>query len=383
MKKYDYIIAGSGCAGLSLLYRILKEPTLQHKSILVIDKDSKKNNDRTWCYWEKEAGIFDELVSSKWNNLAFLTTGFEKNLDLGSYTYKMIQGLDFYQYVLNYAQKFTNVTFVQENILSISSDDSVGIVKTNLASYTSKVVFNSTSLFNPVITEQNSLLQHFKGWVIKTETAQFDKNVGRLMDFTVSQEHGATFMYVLPTSSTEALVEYTLFTPKLIEKEDYKKALVKYIKEDLKIEKYTITHEEFGIIPMSLANFKRTEDKTIINMGTAGGFTKASSGYTFQFIQKNVSEIILDLKNNRPILNKTTFKDKLYNWYDRTLIDVLLSNKLTGKEVFTRIFKKNSPEKILAFLGNESSLKEDILIMKNLPLLPFLIAGIRQLFIKR
>ncbi|MFD2530050.1 lycopene cyclase family protein [Polaribacter marinaquae] len=383
MKKYDYIIAGSGCAGLSLLYRILKEPTLQHKSILVIDKDSKKNNDRTWCYWEKEAGIFDELVSSKWNNLAFLTTGFEKNLDLGSYTYKMIQGLDFYQYVLNYAQKFTNVTFVQENILSISSDDSVGIVKTNLASYTSKVVFNSTSLFNPVITEQNSLLQHFKGWVIKTETAQFDKNVGRLMDFTVSQEHGATFMYVLPTSSTEALVEYTLFTPKLIEKEDYKKALVKYIKEDLKIEKYTITHEEFGIIPMSLANFKRTEDKTIINIGTAGGFTKASSGYTFQFIQKNLSEIILDLKNNRPILNKTTFKDKLYNWYDRTLIDVLLSNKLTGKEVFTRIFKKNSPEKILAFLGNESSLKEDVLIMKNLPLLPFLMAGIRQLFTKR
>lgn len=383
MKKYDYIIAGSGCAGLSLLYRILKEPTLQHKSILVIDKDSKKNNDRTWCYWEKEAGIFDKLVSAKWNNLAFLTTDFKKNLDLGSYTYKMIQGLDFYQYVLNYAQKFTNVTFVQENILSISSDDSAGIVKTNLASYTSKVVFNSTSLFNPVITEQNSLLQHFKGWVIKTETAQFDKNVGRLMDFTVSQEHGATFMYVLPTSSTEALVEYTLFTPKLIEKEDYKKALVKYIKEDLKIEKYTITHEEFGIIPMSLANFKRTEDKTIINMGTAGGFTKASSGYTFQFIQKNVSEIILDLKNNRPILNKTTFKDKLYNWYDRTLIDVLLSNKLTGKEVFTRIFKKNSPEKILAFLGNESSLKEDILIMKNLPLLPFLIAGIRQLFIKR
>ncbi|SHM96105.1 lycopene cyclase family protein [Polaribacter sp. KT 15] len=383
MKKYDYIIAGSGCAGLSLLYRILKEPTLQHKSILVIDKDSKKNNDRTWCYWEKEAGIFDKLVSAKWNNLAFITTDFKKHLDLGSYTYKMIQGLDFYQYVLNYAQKFTNVTFIQENILSISSDDSVGIVKTNIASYTSKVVFNSTSLFNPVITEQNSLLQHFKGWVIKTETAQFDKNVGRLMDFTVSQEHGATFMYVLPTSSTEALVEYTLFTPKLIEKEDYKKALVKYIKEDLKIEKYTITHEEFGIIPMSLANFKRTVDKTIINMGTAGGFTKASSGYTFQFIQKNVSEIILDLKNNRPILNKTTFKDKLYNWYDRTLIDVLLSNKLTGKEVFTRIFKKNSPEKILAFLGNESSLKEDVLIMKNLPLLPFLIAGIRQLFTKR
>lgn len=383
MKKYDYIIAGSGCAGLSLLYRILQEPILQHKSILVIDKDSKKTNDRTWCYWEKETGTFEAVVSAKWNSLAFLTSDFKKNLDLGSYTYKMIQGIDFYNFVLDSVKKFTNVTFVQENILSISSDENFGIVKTNLANYTSKIVFNSTSLFNPVITEKNSLLQHFKGWVIKTETAQFDTNVGRLMDFTISQEHGATFMYVLPTSKTEALIEYTLFTPKLIEKEAYDNALKKYIKEDLNIDKYSIKHQEFGVIPMSLANFKRTESNTIINIGTAGGFTKASSGYTFQFIQKNVSEIVLSLKNNQPILNKTTFKDRIYNWYDRTLIDVLLSNKLTGKEVFTRIFKKNSPEKILAFLGNESTIKEDFSIMKNLPILPFLTSGIRQLFIKR
>ena len=45
--KYDFIIAGSGCAGLSLLYKILLEPTLQNKSILIIDKDIKNTNDRT------------------------------------------------------------------------------------------------------------------------------------------------------------------------------------------------------------------------------------------------------------------------------------------------------------------------------------------------
>ncbi|MDA9638819.1 lycopene cyclase, partial [bacterium] len=52
--KYDFIIAGAGCSGLSLLYKILQTPSLQNKSILVIDKDQKKNNDRTWCFWEKK-----------------------------------------------------------------------------------------------------------------------------------------------------------------------------------------------------------------------------------------------------------------------------------------------------------------------------------------
>ena len=60
--KYDYIIAGSGCAGLSLLHKILQTPSLQNKSILVIDKDQKKSNDRTWCFWEKNPGPFESIV---------------------------------------------------------------------------------------------------------------------------------------------------------------------------------------------------------------------------------------------------------------------------------------------------------------------------------
>ncbi|TXD47791.1 lycopene cyclase family protein [Polaribacter sp. IC073] len=377
--KYDFIIAGAGCAGLSLLYKILQEPTLQKKSILMIDKDTKKNNDRTWCFWEKNAGSFESIVHAKWNTLEFLSTDFEKKLALGSYTYKMIQGIDFYNFVLNYAKKFTNVTFLQENIVAITSDAFSATVKTTDNLHTAKTVFNSTNLFNPKMNEENSLLQHFKGWVIKTAQPKFNPEIGRLMDFRVSQEHGATFVYVLPTSTTEALVEYTLFTPTILEKEMYASALKKYIKEELKIKDYSISHEEFGVIPMSLAKFEKNPKKNIINIGTSGGFTKASSGYTFQFIQKDVTEIVENLKLGKNLNLAPSYKDKLYNWYDRTLIDVLLSKKLTGRAVFSRIFKKNSPEKILAFLGNESTLLEDIAIMKTLPLKPFLVSGIKQL----
>jgi len=63
----------------------------------------------------------------------------------------------------------------------------------------------------------------------------------------------------------------------------------------------------------------------------------------------------------------------------RDTLSVLLTNKLTGKEVFTKIFQKIPAKKILAFLGNESTLIEDISIMKSLPLKPFLGSGIKQL----
>jgi lycopene beta-cyclase len=377
--KYDYIIAGSGCAGLSLLYKILQTPSLQNKSILVIDKDQKKSNDRTWCFWEKNPGPFESIVYAKWNKLEFLSTDFKKELDLESYTYKMIQGIDFYNFVINYAKKFKNVSFVQESINSIDNIDKKAVLKTTKNRYTANYIFNSTNLFNPKINEQNSLLQHFKGWLIKTEKPVFNPEIGRLMDFRVSQENGATFMYVLPTSTTEALVEYTLFSPRVLDKEVYTLELKKYIKEELEIDNYTLIHQESGVIPMSLEKFEQNPKLNVINIGTSGGYTKASSGYTFQFIQKNIIEIINNLVEGNNIIQQTSFKNKYYQWADRTLIDVLLSNKLTGKDVFTKMFQKVPIEKILAFLGNESSFLEDFKVFTSFPVKPFLTSGIKQL----
>ena len=377
--KYDYIIAGSGCAGLSLLHKILQTPSLQNKSILVIDKDQKKSNDRTWCFWEKNPGPFESIVYAKWNKLEFLSTDFKKELNLESYTYKMIQGIDFYNFIINYAKKFKNVSFVQESINSIDNIDKKAVLKTTKNTYTANYIFNSTNLFNPKINEQNSLLQHFKGWVIKTEKPVFNPEIGRLMDFRVSQENGATFMYVLPTSATEALVEYTLFSPRVLDKEVYTLELKKYIKEELEIDNYTLIHQESGVIPMSLEKFEQNPKLNVINIGTSGGYTKGSSGYTFQFIQKNIIEIINNLVEGNNIIQQTSFKNKYYQWTDRTLIDVLLSNKLTGKDVFTKMFQKVPAEKILAFLGNESSFIEDLKVFTSFPVKPFLTSGIKQL----
>lgn len=379
--NYDYIITGSGCAGLSLLYRILKDPVLQTKKVLVLDKTEKKTNDRTWCYWEKGKGLFEPIVTHEWKELEFLTSGLTRKFKLEQYSYKMIKGIDFYNHVLNFSKTFKNVTFKCETVKQIQIENDIAFVETENATYAAEYIFNSTTLFNPKINTQNSLLQHFEGWIIKTKKPSFNSKIGTLMDFRLNQEHGTTFMYVLPTSAKEALVEYTLFSKKVLDKERYKVALENYIRDDLKIEDYEITHKEFGIIPMSLADFSRSpnSEKRIINIGTAGGYTKASSGYTFQFIQKNTKEILNNLRKGKPPNPKITFRDHRFHWYDRTLLEVIISGKMTGKEIFSILFKKIQPEKILGFLANESTLKDDIKLMNCLPKTPFLIAGFKQL----
>jgi lycopene beta-cyclase len=376
----DYIIAGSGLAGLSMLYHLLKDDKLKTKNILLIDPVKKKDNDRTWCFWEKQKGPFEHLVHHQWKTLQFYSHDVSRKFEMKQYRYKMIQSGDFYNHVLGLAEKFDNVVFSNEKILEINDNGQTAEVKTNTRTYTSAYVFNSTGLFYPKMDEKNTLLQHFMGWYIKTSAPVFDSNVGTLMDFRLNQKHGATFMYVLPTSSTDALVEHTLFSEKTLKEDEYIRELGKYIKNELKINDYEITHREFGVIPMTMAHFKRYlgVENRIVNIGTAGGFTKPSSGYTFQFVQKHLTQVAERLKNNQSPAIKPSLRERMFYWYDMTLLEVLLSGKLTGEQIFSSLFGKVDPERILAFLANESTFWEEFKIRNSVPVMPFMMAGMKQ-----
>ncbi len=93
-------------------------------------------------------------------------------------------------------------------------------------------IFNSIVFLKPELKKKEYyLLQHFKGWIIETENPVFNSSEATLMDFRVSQQHGTTFVYVMPFSATKALVEYTLFTEKLLDPLQYDEGLKEYIKE--------------------------------------------------------------------------------------------------------------------------------------------------------
>ncbi len=380
---YDYIITGAGCAGLSLLMRLMEDSFFSEKRILIIDASPKQSNDRTWCFWEAGTGLFEPIVKHSWEQVAFASNDFSGQLQLSPYRYKMIEGIDFYQMVLNKIPDFPNIQFLQETVLKIVDGASNITVSTASGDFKTDFVFNSIPAFAssktvPRKKGQYQLLQHFKGWVIETVEPVFDPTIATLMDFQVDQSAGTTFMYVMPTSSTRALVEFTLFTEGLLPEKAYGKALRDYISDKLKIRQYQIKHEEFGIIPMTNQAFP-LQDGRLIQMGGAGGQIKGSSGYAFQFIQKRTADIVSGLKKGHIYFNSKGLKQIMGEFYDTVLLNVLIKRKMNGDQIFSQIFEKNPPASVFRFLDNESSLIEDLKIMNSVPTSIFFPAAIQEL----
>ncbi|HSU49808.1 MAG TPA: lycopene cyclase family protein, partial [Segetibacter sp.] len=213
MKRYDYIICGAGAAGLSLLMRFMQHSAFEEKKILVVDKAPKNKNDRTWCFWEKQPGVFEKIVHHQWQQVKFHSAFIDSLLDLTPYTYKMIRGIDFYNYVYSEASNHKNIEFLYGNVQAVGNAGNEGMVVVDGEQYTARYVFNSIQFNKSAVPPgKYYLLQHFKGFVIETEAKHFNPSQATLMDFRVSQSSGTSFVYVLPTSENKALVEYTLFS---------------------------------------------------------------------------------------------------------------------------------------------------------------------------
>jgi len=376
-RSYDFIFAGAGCAALSIVMRMIKSGDFPDKKILLIDKEPKTKNDRTWCFWEKENGFFEEIVYKRWDKLSFLSDEFSNTMDISPYQYKMIRGIDFYNYCFEEIRKHKNIEIVYGDLkTAIGHKEGTTIILDDITyNLGDPIIFNSISHAPKQGTIK--LLQHFKGWVIESAKEIFDPGKATMMDFRIHQGHGTTFVYVLPFTKTTALVEYTLFTKQLLQPEQYDKELKNYLYNFLKIVDYRVREEEFGIIPMTNEELS-FQGQGEFNIGTAGGQTKASSGYTFQFIQKQSRQIAECLAKGDSLF--TIFDPpKRFRFYDNTLLHILYNNKLQGKRIFTNLFQKNKPQSVLRFLDNETTLKEELKIISSLPLWPFLKAALKQL----
>lgn len=381
-KTYDYIIAGAGCAGMSLLMRMANDPFFSSRQILVVDPDDKILNDRTWCFWEKEADIFEPIVYHQWQELDFFSSHFSTVMEITPYQYKMIRGLDFYAYVKNTIAAAPNIEWRKASVkklLKNTAENSAGVELTDGSVVYANYVFSSI-LFEPIPATPNDyhFLQHFTGWEIETAAPCFNPGRAVFMDFRVSQEHGTTFMYVLPTSTTKALVEYTLFTEHLLPDEAYEKALRDYIGSELQIQDFTIAHREKGVIPMTTYPFARYNGNHIY-IGIAGGEAKASSGYAFKSIQKRTAAIVNALKHGQSLAINKSFSEKKGHLYDAVLLHVLHYQKMPGDKIFAAIFKGNKASEVLSFLDNESSLITDLKIMSSVPTRIFLPAALQEL----
>jgi lycopene beta-cyclase len=77
------------------------------------------------------------------------------------------------------------------------------------------------------------------------------------MDFHTEQRDWTGFVYVLPFTKHTALVEYTVFSPKILEAEEYSASLDTYLREQLGCQDYSILEREYGVIRYRWRLYKR------------------------------------------------------------------------------------------------------------------------------
>lgn len=391
MVKYDYIILGAGASGLMLAYRMSQDTFFDDKSILIIDSQKDKTNDRTWCYWEAGEGEWDHLLHKRWSKIFFGSQYVSKTISITPFNYKMIRSEVFYASLWKSIQEKSNFSFINKHVSSFKElENRVEVITIDSKSkaegadtkiiYSSSKVFTSLTAFTPYKSQDKYPLisQHFLGWFVKTKADSFDATKATFMDFNLSQNGNTRFMYILPIDNKTALFEYTLFSKNLLKRTEYEAAIVDYLKQKGIVD-YEIIEKEMGSIPMTAFKFSKLNSKHILNIGTAGGWTKASTGYTFKNTSKKTKALVGFLKLEKQDLSKFSKKTK-YWFYDLLFLDVLANHNDEGAALFSSMFKKANVKTIFKFLDEESTLVDDLKIILSVPPKRFIQALFKRLF---
>jgi len=354
MKEFDYIIIGGGCAGLSLAYELDGHKKLENKTLAIIETRDEYKKDKTWSFWKVTPHNFEDCVKKSWDNFTINIPNNTKYVECKDKPYQTIDSGLFYQKIIDKLKQNTNICFFK-NINEVNTENSY--------------IFNSVS---NAADSKNNLWQHFSGVEIETIKNSFDDEIFNLMDFDCDQKNSVHFFYTLPYSKTKALIETTWISDlnsALLK--DYDNQLKNYIENKLRIKNYKIIFKETGAIP--LFHPKNIKKLNQVEIGTAGGMTRLSTGYTFSNIQEQSKYIRKNIEN---IKNTKIFSiDKKYQFLDNIFLKVLKNNPNEMAQIFYKMFNC-SPNTVINFLSNKSNMYEDISIISKMPKWMFL----KQLF---
>lgn len=380
MLTYDYIIIGAGASGLMLADALGKDPYFSDSSVLLLEPSLIRTNDRTWCFWEMGKGEFDHLIYKSWDHLHVANKTYSKKMSIAPYKYKMLRATEFYKDLDNKIKQYANISFLEGSVTAIEDKGREVLVKTNTDTYKGKQVFSSIFDYKQLLNQKKYpvLQQHFIGWFVKTPQPIFDADQATFMDFSIPQNGNTRFMYVLPISETEALVEYTLFSEHPLPASEYEAAIANYLLTKMECQDYKITQKESGNIPMSCFDFNLKNSKNVLHIGVAGGWAKPSSGYTFMRTQQKTRELIPYLKSGLP-LNNFAKKNRFW-FYDLLLLDILHRDNSKGQLIFGALFKNRDPQSIFKFLDEQSSFIEDLKVIAACPKKEFIMAFLRRVF---
>ncbi|MBU3662039.1 MAG: hypothetical protein FGM41_02425 [Bacteroidetes bacterium] len=372
---YDYIFCGAGASASLLILELHRNNLLQNKKVLLIDQEQKNRKDKTYCFWaqanEPIATHLQALISKSWDTFALSDAA---QLSIAPLAYHHIDSIDLYKEVQALAKIYQWDTMVG-SVTTIATSALGTFAEVNNTQHYGKHLFDSRTPIH-LQTQKNDVLiyQSFVGWMIETDAEVINPAVFKFMDFNIAQQGFTQFVYVLPFSSTKALVEVTRFGAAQINKAEAEEILLQYIQANFG------THQklaiETGCIPMSNCKIENETLAGVTTIGARNYHIKPSTGYAFKNMYNHAYNIAAQIKNGgalmEPNIADAAMPKGRFAFYDALLLDILKNNPQQGKPIFTALLKKVATPKILRFLDEKTKLSEEITIFYHLPWKPFL-----------
>ena len=384
---YSCMILGAGCAGLSLAWNLLElgftEP------ILVVDRRHRFENDRTWCLWDVEPTPFSDLATHAWTRWMVHDGRREVVAACPEYPYLRIRSADVYRRVIDRLASASNVTLALGHpILGVRETAGRVQVATAGGEFAGLRAFDSLGRGPGVASagagrRPASLLQHFFGRTIRVDRPTFDPSTPSLMDFRASQADGPHFVYLLPLSETEALVENTYLFPFTPSADRHRHEIAEYLRMRYGLHPGSceVLEEESGAIPMTTASIPDAMGSRVTPIGLAGGAARPSSGYAFLRIQRQARALALRVAagdNPGAGVDLRPLGPRKYHFFDAVLLRALVDRPDLAPRIFARMFERAEPAAVVRFLGERSTPLDDLRIVAALPKWPFITAAVRS-----
>jgi len=368
MKSTKLLIIGGGCAGLSLARR-LAESSASCPTI-VIEPRTHYVDDRTWCFWGNQKQGIGFLPLHSWSWIGLSDGKSKVRRSVAQTPYQMLKSIDFYRDAVNRIAAGSDVELRLGTSAYSSQSSASGGWKTETSDgpIWSEFVIDTRPHLD---TNADPLLwQSFIGYEIECSLTNFDAETAELMQFLPAGPTSIDFVYVLPTSSTRALIEFTRISTRCAGAGELNRNLLDQIERLCGGHPYEIIRKEQGSIPMGLPTIP-TVPSTLVRVGVTAGSARASSGYTFCRIQRWAEACSQTLLvGGQPI--GPLPDSRLLMFMDAVFLRVLKRHPELGPRLFMTMFRHVPAPRLLRFLTDSPSGIDALWLIACLPKLPFL-----------
>lgn len=382
-KNFDVVIVGGGLAGM-MHADFLADDTSPDLRVAIVDPDPDSLAGKTFAAWRLKSSLphrYSGCVENRWGQFRITspdgaTDGRQVVREFGEYCYERIPGERLMRTIRGRIDGDSRFQIIRDQVTAVvdihgESGHAARVTTASGMELSAKRVVNSVTTGNPEV------LQYFLGFELETTTDHFEPDVVDLMDFRVDQEGDVRFVYILPFSRRQALVEFTVFSPNRIPDAECEKILRGYIEKHLKLRDFSVTKVESGAIPMTLhaePRFPAPGMRSVMEVaGGAAGMVKPSTGYSFQRNLESIFESSFDSNGDRQRLpSRTAYRQFRFEVYDALLLRIIQANGAMIARIFPVLFSANKPSQIFSFLDQKSGFFEEIRIFYRLPWAPFL-----------